>query len=96
MKIQLKKAWLVKDHEIIEGWGFEIDKLHNGITERENEKFFTKDGETYQKNDWCAKIFFDLQYANIELRNKKESDIEYAKKQIEYYTNRLKEAGGEL
>jgi putative intracellular protease/amidase len=96
MKIQLKKAWLIKGTEVTCGWGFEPETLNDGTIERDNEKFFTKDGKNFVRANWSAKVLFDERHAQICAEDNAKSDIKYAKEQIEYYTKKLLDAGGEL
>lgn len=91
MKIELKKGYLVSNHEIIEGKVLVMETFKDGVCTYENKNLFTTDGKNFMKEDWSDKIFLDEKKAYQHLKNEKESRIKSAKNQIEYYTKRLEE-----
>ena len=91
MEIKLKKAWLSNGEEISCGWALQPETYNDGVINREGEILFTTDGKNIIRQSWSKKIFFSKKEAECHIEESKKEDIKYAKKQIEYYNNRLLE-----
>ena len=99
MNLELKKAWLVTDDGIEEGFGLELESLTESFTDKKVDvPLFTKNGKDFIREGAIGNplICFSEKSAVRKYRYFLEDRMRLAKKGLDEYTDEYKKAESKL